>query len=286
MRTVTFLSVLHGAAHELGLDPTTGDFSTTLAARLAGHCNLRLPEVWEDAFWPELMLTEERAYRDAWAIGDTYGLGDQVYYEDASAYYTSLQDANTGNQPDTATTFWEEVEEFDRYILLDQTGKTPLGEVKQISTKNPKTNRRYPGYIGFDLSDNGIQVSTRADVTVWVNFRRTVNLFTTTAWDSSVAYAVDDLVYVPSTGECYKSILAGTNQDPVTQTTYWTKVDFPKFLARFATLAIAAEELRSGEGQDSKAERKDAYADREIGRLNDRIFGQQRQATTAEAAIG
>ncbi len=44
---------------------------------------------------------------NAYASGDTYGLGDFCHY--GGDYYQSLQGSNTGNQPDVSATWWEQV---------------------------------------------------------------------------------------------------------------------------------------------------------------------------------
>lgn len=59
MRTVTFQSVLHGAARMLGMDPAR-DLTFPQAATLTEYIQTRFDEAVGFEFWPELMATEER----------------------------------------------------------------------------------------------------------------------------------------------------------------------------------------------------------------------------------
>lgn len=56
----------------------------------------------------------------AWTVGTTYAKGDKVHLVSTHRVYESLQAANTGNNPATATSWWVEVDATNRWKLFDQ----------------------------------------------------------------------------------------------------------------------------------------------------------------------
>lgn len=257
MRTVPFKKVLHGAAWRRGLEPDV-NLTTNQAGALTESINSAVREGLEKYNFPEFDRTERRAYRDAWDAGTAYVVDDEVYNEDDDTYYVAIL-GGTNHQPPNAT-YWEEAgDDFMRYVELEQTGQTKIGQVWNLFKENPSTSRT-PGELGFDLSNHGIEPVVGAPNRVYVHFQLRPPEFTSTPWDSAATYEVDDLVYYPTTGECYIAILAGSNKNPEIQTTYWRKVDFPYVLAEFAKLYAVADSLNEeGQTDKAKAMRADAY---------------------------
>ena len=273
MRTVKFKSVLHGVAIRFGLQPDV-NLTDNQAQAFTEYINDAVQEGWEKDEFHDFTTTEKRFYRDAYDNSKAYVVGNQVYYSTTDKYYECILNS-TGNLP-TNTTYWEEItEDFDRYVAYEQTGKTKIGEVFQVTQKNPWTNRA-PIKVAYALSDNGIQVDFDAPNSVYVKFRKRPPTFNYVAWSSSTSYAVDDIVYLASTGECYISIQAGSNQNPATQTAYWTKIDFPYVLSRFVKLKAYAMALDE-DGQTEKAERKRNQAEDALMDEMDKIRVQQKQ---------
>jgi hypothetical protein len=68
----------------------------------------------------------------AYNAGTTYALGDLVHVAATHLVYKSLQAANTGNDPATATTWWQQVGPTNKWAMFDQavgsvsTGASPL----------------------------------------------------------------------------------------------------------------------------------------------------------------
>jgi hypothetical protein len=251
MKTTKFKDVLITLARKCGLDPDTNDLSPAEAATLCEFLNERAEEVAGFAWWPELTLTEERFYRADWAAATTYAIGDEVYYADTDAYYVALL-AGTNKQPDTETTYWEEADELDRYVPWQLDGTTMIAEVRACYKNNPRTSVDNPYPLAFELSENGVQMSTLAGTSVFLLFRSTPPRFTTTAYSAATNYDIDDLVYLESSKQCYRCFQAGIGQSPATETTYWEEILFPA-IWRASVIQGAYADWLEEDGQQEKA---------------------------------
>lgn len=279
MRTVTFKSVLHRAAHLMGWDPTTADLTDERAARCAEAIQDRCREGWQWAFWPEWTILEERAMRTVWDSTATYQIGDEVFYDGDSNYYTALT-VSTGQQPDISTTDWELTSDLDKYVPWDLAGCTPIDAVKSVACRNPRKTR-YPGYLTHEPSERGVQLTDLAPAQVWLEFRTRPPKFSATAWDGAATYAAGDVVYLEDMGECYLALQESTNEDPATETDYWTKQDLPEILASFVALAVYSDLLRD-EGQQAKANTEEGRAYGQLAQTEETVFEQQGNITRAQ----
>lgn len=280
MRTTSFKNVMNAIASAMGLDPDSADLSPKKAAAYTEFINDRVKEGYEWDFWPEITLTEQRYYRENWDNGATYATGDEIYYD--GLYYRSLLDANIGNIPDTATTYWEVPTDFDKYIPYQQTGKKLIATVEFVCQSNPKTNPAYPGYLGHWQSENGVQLSDLAGTYVWIRYRPPEPEFTSEIYGATASYVACDLIYLPATGECYKALQSGSGHDPATEPTYWEIVPFPAFLASWVKKAAYADALRK-DGQQDKADGEEDRAYDKLEQIHDVIFAQQ--GTTKRASV-
>ena len=242
MRTVTFKSVLWGAARLHGLDPTTPDLDEVQAASITEYINSRIQRAWERAFWPELMTTEERQYRADWAVGTAYLATQEVLGSD-DKYYRAVID-NTGNDPTTDDgTNWAVPADFDKYIAYAQAGEAVIDAVQRITKANPRVSQ-FPGELRFDISDNGFQLGAEAPAKVWVRWRARAPAFDSTPWSTATDYLAGELAYVATTGEVYVAVIATTGNEPSADDgTYWTKVDFPYWLALYTKRSVFADLL-------------------------------------------
>ena len=129
MRTVTFLSVLEAIAFKV--HGTADLLPTQDAAAFTASLNEHVRECWERVFWPEWTLTEQRYYRAAWTAA-SYSSGAEVYHAATNAYYQANTSATGTDVPGTSVK-WTLLSGSDlrRYISLDQTGQTAIGEVEQ-----------------------------------------------------------------------------------------------------------------------------------------------------------
>lgn len=85
-----------------------------------------------DAVFVSSTVAEPAAGETAWSAGTTYAAGDEVILASTHMRYLSLQNANTGNNPATATAWWKETVPTNRWGAFDDTlgtntsGASPL----------------------------------------------------------------------------------------------------------------------------------------------------------------
>jgi hypothetical protein len=251
MKTCTIKSVYEAICRMRGWDPATATISSTEKDLIAEFISERVKEAYEYAFWPELMLAEQRQYRATWDDAENYATGDEVYHvaaDGAEGYYISLQDANIGKDPDTETTWWAEVgDDFLRTISFQQDGETEIGAVDLqncIFDTDPRVYRFAALVQDVILYNDGILVAAdEAPARPWVWFRPPPAEFSLTEWSGATNYAIGDLCYYASSGESYKALQSSTNKNPYSETSYWKPVDFPAFLKKFVRHGAHADYL-------------------------------------------
>jgi len=251
MKTCTIKSVYEAIVRLRGIDPLTANLSAMQKALIAEYINDRMPDGWERMFWSEIMLAEQREYRDTWDDEENYVVGDEVYHEAADGgehYYISLQNTNVGKDPDVETLWWAEVgDSFLRTLSFQQDGKTEIGAVDLqncVFDKDPRIYRFAGRIEDVIFYEDGILVSANvAPARPWIWFRPPVPEFSLTEWDAGTAYAIGDLCYYATSGESYTALQSSTNKNPYQQTEYWKPVDFPAFLKTFIKYAAHAEYL-------------------------------------------
>ena len=276
MRTVTFKSVLHGVASYLGLDPAT-NFTSAQAEGLTRYINKHLRRGWEIYPWPELTIREERFFRDAYNAGTTYGLGAEVYGN--GGYYASAQAANT-NQLLTNAAWWTPLTEFSRYIALEQTGKTPIGEVVEVRTSQPNLSPSTDRVVPFRIGSDRIELDPIGVLSAWVEYRIRPSEMSATTHSMATAYAAGDRVYLASTGQTYRALANNTGQLPSGAPNVWSVEPMPYILAPYVTHAAYCDALRE-DGQHDKARVERAEAESLLDDEMDKINQQQRQTARA-----
>lgn len=176
--------------------------------------------------------------------------------------------------------FWPEWTKVDErtpdtnsLIAWEQTGKDALGEVQGVY---PTEKMAYleQNKLSVAIRDTGIELRfTDGDgSTSWVKYRLRPPRFTATAYAGATAYAVGDVVYYATTGECYLCIKTSTGNAP-TNTTYWTKQDLPRLLENVAVRGAFSELLRQND--QKRADYEEATALEELQRVWEVTFPQQ-----------
>ena len=161
MRTVTFQSVLDGAAARIGLDPTQ-TIQPSTASALTEYINTRTRFAWEAYKWPELSAIEKRQFRPTFDAAATYASGAEVFY--LGNYYRKTGTGGVGVLP-TVTATWTvatSLTDFVRSIDFDQTftaasgstAATPIGEVLHVYRQDPRVVR-YAERVNFWVTDSG-----------------------------------------------------------------------------------------------------------------------------------
>lgn len=161
MRSVTFQSVLDGAASRIGLDPTQ-TIQPSTASALTEYINTRTRFAWEAYKWPELSAIEKRQFRPTFDAAATYASGAEVFY--LGNYYRKTGTGAVGVLP-TVTATWTvatSLTDFVRSIDFDQsftaasgsTAATPIGEVLHVYRQDPRVVR-YAERVNFWVTDSG-----------------------------------------------------------------------------------------------------------------------------------
>ena len=119
MRTVTFQSILDGAAARIGLDPTQ-TIQPSTASAITEYINTRTRFAWEAYKWPELSAIEKRQLRPTYDAAATYAIGAEVFH--GGQYYRKTAEGAVGVAP-TVTATWTSaatLTDFVRNIDFDQ----------------------------------------------------------------------------------------------------------------------------------------------------------------------
>jgi hypothetical protein len=230
MRSVTFQSVLDGAASRIGLDPTQ-TIQPSTASALTEYINTRTRFAWEAYKWPELSAIEKRQFRPTFDAAATYATGAEVFY--LGNYYRKTGTGAVGVLP-TVTATWTvatSLTDFVRSIDFDQaftatsgsTAATPIGEVLHVYRQDPRVVR-YAERVNFWVTDSGAivgptQFTNATPNEVYVEFTIRPTMFNT-----------------------------ASNADP-----------FPRVLSEYVKFASAADALRE-DGQFDKAAYMDGLA--------------------------
>lgn len=280
-RTSVFNRVLSGALSLAGVDPTNNEARASALEFL----NARLREAWEYEYWPELTPAEKRAWRDTWDVAKTYDAGAEVFFTDSAGvagYYAANSSPNNpaaGESPEDEPTKWTALVEFRRYVALDQTDQTPIGEVEGLYDRDPYAWPTKARRIPFILTTDGIVPRGYACNTVWVRFRLRPPVFTLDAYAGGSAYAKGATVYYATTGECYRAKQSTTGDAP-TNTAYWEQLLFPYVLEPFVKRAVFAD-LLPADGATNKGQIELGKAYQALNHACDTIFAGQSQYTRA-----
>jgi hypothetical protein len=230
MRTVTFQSVLDGAAARIGLDPTQ-TIQPSTASALTEYINTRTRFAWEAYKWPELSAIEKRQFRATFDAAATYASGAEVFY--LGNYYRKTGTGAVGVVP-TVTATWTvatSLTDFVRSIDFDQTftaasgstAATPIGEVLHVYRQDPRVTR-YAERVNFWVTDSGAIIGP----TQFTN-------------------ATPNEVYVEFTIR------------PTMFNTSSNSAEFPRVLSEYVKFSTAADALRE-DGQFDKAAYMDGLA--------------------------
>lgn len=294
MRTVNFVQeIVYGMAHLLGIDPEQ-DLLKDHARAWVASINSKVRYGWSFWPWPELEITEERAFRQVWYTDVKYkgGQGEEseVYYPVTKTYHRAYGTPEDGTIP--SNSLLSEVEigrivppyqippdglyrlsdaEVGRHVAFDQFGKRAIEEVTAVNRTDPRsaTNSRK---WDWEVSARGIDLPFASGPTVWLTFKPPPPVFTSTTWSNSKPYMRGDIVLDLDTGECYIALKPSTDK-AVNLTGYWLRQDFPYVLSEYVTADAAADQTDDLQAKaDLRAQAQEALASeiRKLGRQGQR----------------
>lgn len=256
-RATKFRDVLFEIANLKNIDTSRGDLLKEDVQPWVRSINRNIPKAFKFWEWPELTITEERAFEPIWNSSKTFlrvnaetGLPDRLFYLVNRKYYavksTAVADPPVGTVP-TSTTYFEESNPTGWFIPYDQECRRSIGEVIGIYGSDPRVNGRSVPGLDFRPTPYGIEVCPAGfGPTVFVNYRIRPPRFNYELYVPEHVYAAGDVIYWDSKstpdldGECYRAIrTADWFQNPTT--VYWTKVLFPQVIAEYIINVAAAE---------------------------------------------
>lgn len=254
MRAVAHQKVRDRICALIGVPWTS--LSTADKSTVDGFINEEAEQCWEFYWWPELMLSELRFYRDDYSAGTAYVTGNEVYYATTGKYYTALG-ATTGNAPTNAT-YWVENTDIDAYIELEQAGETEIGAVRLVSPDDPLTTQK-PRKLPYVLGQNGIHlVGASVPDSAYVWFRKVVSEYVGADFDAVATYTAGAVKYYASANpgfegdywECLATTTAG--EDPEDTPLKWSKIEFPKVLLEPVARAVHYRYLLKDGGTEAQ----------------------------------
>lgn len=211
-----------------------------------------------------------------------YVVGDQVKYPPTNRSYQCYATAAAGFLP-TNTTYFAPLTDFDRYVALEQTGETKIGDVVGVYSKSPITWRNAE-LVDYYLSPDGIQVLEDLD-TVWVEFKAKVPVLIGDTFSSTPTYTanLEQVYYRSSTtpasypGNMYDCVTTtSAGESPESAASKWSVVNIPRIFQRYIERGAYADYLLS-DGDNEKAMIEEQRAAQLLADLVYRIGSTQNQ---------
>ncbi len=290
MRTTKFKKVFDKVLRWHGINPRKqipADLATTVVERI----NDRVRTICLGWDWPEWTITEERAFRQIWNSTDQYlrvsaldGLPEEVFYLGAAfsaggalgtgfGYYrvlsTAPSDPPVGTVP-TNETYWELITPVETFVAYDQRCRRAIGEVLGIYRSNPLFGCNGHGALKFMPNEHGIKVCCSGNPTVFIHYKMPVPEYTITPYVAGKTYSRADIVFDPTTNECFQA-LATTTSVP-SNTTFWRWVPFPqKWEDYVANGAFSDGMMESDQSGDSDIQQRMVKAQAADSRATDAL---------------
>lgn len=173
------------------------------------------------------------------------------------------------------TTMWSrlvQVVEKDVTVAEDKSKYVPFGSgveeldaIYNVYKRNPRLHRNH-GRHHFQLSPRGIELTNLAGTSVFVEYRPRAPMYTRVAYEAGITYAVDDVVYDATSGECYRSLQSANTGNAVTEADWWSVQELPDWMAEYVARASVSDLLRS-DGRSDRADVEEQRAARELQRV-------------------
>jgi hypothetical protein len=290
VKATPYRTVRDGVISRMGIDPAQ-PLMASQASALAEYLTTAAATAWTFFDWPETTYTEQRV-----VLGTGFAEGGYTYEHDYQGTISYIGRAVQGSEfsdfvwriKRVSTTASGEVSNIDTalnvawndrttalyvedsgneapedalpYIPLIQTGQTPIGNVAAVYADKP-SEYAITQKLEFVVTGDSLVIIDENYVSgpVYVEFSLPQPKFTSTAFNSSTAYAAGDLVYYNTTGDCYEALQDTTGNLP-TNEEFWLRHRIPAFLADYLKFYALAETL-SEDGQMDKANYQFARAE-------------------------
>lgn len=175
-------------------------------------------------------------------------------------------------------TFIEQRTVSGHYVDLNEAGKTPIGRPLKVYLRDPNSvNGLFHSYFKWNAS--GIHVGFSHGLTVWVKFVGRAPEFGWSVRDDTVTYSAGQVVYDPTSGDCYKSLVNNNQGHALTENDYWTVVEFPYALVGPVVRGAYSMFLRE-DGQASKADKEEEAALNEVMQRAQSYIAQRQDTVT------
>jgi len=106
MRTTTYAELERAIVDQLGLNVDSATGNPNLQADefhlVKRTVSRALADIWDAAWWPELMRVDKRYFRALYDSATAYAAGAEVFYVATGLYYVALR-STTGNAPATVS---------------------------------------------------------------------------------------------------------------------------------------------------------------------------------------
>lgn len=273
MRTVPFRGVLD-EVFSIGVGRPLDTSSQSELDLVVSRINRRLDEAWNWAMWPDVIRSQERAFKAPWHASLAYSSGDVVWSTAEEAYYEAAQDVPAGTDVSNTAYWTETTKPTANLIDWEQYSLDAIGRVWKVSNKDAtqySSLRSYPWQERHDgfLVDDALTANT-----AWILFSLRCPLFSGKPHSGTVNYYTGDIVLsplaetagrFPQQGECYKAILDAEGNNA------WQLVEFPARLVLPVTTGAAGDVLRYYGQKDRGAEmiaEARTYLEDEAAKLN------------------
>lgn len=252
MRITSFQSVYEAVLQRHGLDPLGDAITHGTARAVCKRIETRVSNMWRGWQWPELTLTEERAYRQVWNSSVQYrvqgedGRPDELYYLPTSTYYKVRVDAPSNPPPATApvdSTYFQVLDAVTPFVARDQRNKRSMGPVLGVYGADPSVNGCCTqNCLQFRPSEKGVTVCHGPASTVFIQYLIPEPVYTMVPYIAGKAYVRGNRVFWTEDGNCYTCIADNNNQTPATRS-FWALEPLPTTFAQYAEAGAFADTL-------------------------------------------
>lgn len=263
MRTTPFQAIFNQMVRLHGRDPRK-EIPSDMRDAIVDHINDRVRTIWQGWRWPEWEITEERAFRQVWNAAHQYmrvnpgtGQPDEVFYLGSGfvtasgsfganfGYYRVI--ASAANDPPIGTVptnpaYFAALSPVDTFIEYDQPCKRAIGIVRGIYSRNPRSPTCHSdGGLRYTPSEKGVDVCCSGNPTVFLTHTLPCPSYTMTPYVVGKTYVRGNVVFDPSTGECFQAFMS-TILVP-SDTSAWNWVPFLDVWSDYCSKGAFADSL-------------------------------------------